>query len=218
MSAVLLATLALAPAAPGAEIAAGAAAPPAPRAGAPAAPRAAKPRKRCEVVVFKRRGKRIRRCRLKRPEPAPPRPAPAPHPSPAVGGPPLPAAMPGPAPAPPATPAPEARPPAQRPAERDPWFLTLHARDVGNGDFRLTPAIGSIPAGTLYLSYKNDDASEHDLRLRGLAPERPEQLIFPSSSTEDLRETELQLAPGRYEFRCGLLGHEEMRQSFVVDA
>ena len=173
-------------------------------------------RKRCEIVVFKRKGKTIRRCRLKRVAPPAPSAALAPPPSPVAVGLPQPGApAPGPQQPPPA-PQPKADAPAEQPPARDPWFLTLHARDVGNGDFRLTPAIGSIPAGTLYLGYKNDDASEHDLRLRGIDPARAEHLVFPASSTEELRETELRLEPGRYEFRCGLPGHEEMRQQFDV--
>ena len=188
---------------------------PVPAGSADAAATRAKPRT-CEVVVFKRRGKTIRRCRLKRVAPPAPRPAPAPPPPPSAPvdepAPPAPPARPQ---APPPQPAPQA-PPPQKPAERDPWFLTLHARDVGNGDFRLTPTIGSLPAGTLHLSYKNDDASEHDLRLRGISPAIPERLIFPASSTKELREAELRLERGRYEFRCGLPGHEEMRHEFDV--
>ena len=183
------------------------------------APAAKKQRKRCEVVVFTRRGKTVRRCRLKR------RPAPAavPH-APAPAPPPEPAAPPVPAPPPPAPPAPAAGggttpPPDEEPPPpppRDPWFLTLYARDIGNGDFRLLPDPGTIPAGTLMLSYKNDDETAHDLRLRGLAPERAEELIFEASSTKELRRARLELSAGRYELRCGLLGHEDMRQELAV--
>ena len=179
-----------------------------------AAPSPKAKRKRCEIVVFKRRGETIRRCRLQRPKP-PKLAAPVPAPAPAA---PPPSAAPQPAgpPAaqpPPATPAP---PQAPAPPPRDPWFLTLEAHDVGNGDFRLTPNPGTIPSGTLYLSYKNYDAGEHDLRLRGLSPARAETVVFEASSTKDLRRTKLDLEPGRYEFRCGLPGHEQMKQSFDV--
>ena len=103
---------------------------------------------------------------------------------------------------------------AVRRAPRDPWFLTMYARDAGNGDFRLHPAPGAIPAGRLVLSYKNLDETAHDLRLR--APGAPERVLFAASATHDLRRTELDLAAGDYELLCGLAGHERMRQPFVV--
>lgn len=178
---------------------------------------AAAKRKRCVVVVFKRRGKTIRRCRKKPTTQRPATPAPTLTPSlPAVPAPTGAATETSEAPQPPAPPEPNREEVPQPEPERDPWFLTMHARDTGNGDFRLSPNPGTIPAGALYLSLKNEDETEHDLRLRGLSPQRDEQVIFEASSTKVLRRTRLEIEAGRYELLCGLPGHEQMRQTFGV--
>ncbi|CAA9487460.1 MAG: hypothetical protein AVDCRST_MAG85-1030 [uncultured Solirubrobacteraceae bacterium] len=113
---------------------------------------AAAKRKRCEVVVFKRKGKTIRRCRLirkvRRPSNTPPAltpslpavPAPA-GPAPEAGGAPQPTTPEPPHSEPPGTSDPQSEP------TRDPWFLTMQARDVGNGDFRLLPQPRDDPGG-----------------------------------------------------------------------
>jgi hypothetical protein len=179
----------------------------------PAAPGDAAKRpkpKRCEVVVFQRHGRTVRRCRLQRK--ATPAPKVTPLPSLAAPATPPPAVVPPAAPAPPA-PAPVAAGPIvdepRAEPQRDPWFLTVHARDVGNGDFRLLPAIGDIPAGTLYLSYLNEDRTPHDLWLSGTQ-------LFEPYVGDELRRTKLELRPGTYELLCRMPGHDQMRRTFSV--
>jgi hypothetical protein len=140
---------------------------------------------------------------------APPKVTPLPSvPAPAIPAPVLP---PGPRKAEPTTTTPTTDPPApDKPKPpRDPWYLTVHARDVGNGDFRLLPQIGDIPAGTLYLSYLNEDQTAHDLWLGDTE-------LFEPYVGDELRRTKLVLAPGTYELLCRMPGHDQMRRSFRV--
>jgi hypothetical protein len=122
-----------------------------------------------------------------------------------------------PGPKPPATTSPGPTTPTsttpEQPPPRDPWFLTVHARDVGNGDFRLLPAIGDIPAGTLFLSYLNEDETAHDLWLR--AGTKLTELFEPYVGDE-LRRTKLEMTPGTYELLCRMEGHDQMRRTFRV--
>jgi len=186
-------------------------------AGAPAEA-AKKPRKRAQVVCFKKAGKKVCRKRRVVRKAATPQPAVLP---PAVSAP---AAAVESVPAP-SAPAPAVTAPVAAPADpaplvpapdcgTSPW-VGYTAADV-DGVFKLIGRRTCVPGPTVLFQLVNRDAQEHNLYAEGISPAAPKRAIVATVDPAQTVEVSATLPAGEWRLFCDIEGHGTMSRTLTV--